>query len=78
MSDHNESQVEQDRVMILNAQERGLGSTLGAYSKLSGPGWLQSAITLGGGSLSGALFLGILTERLERATRSKILIKSLF
>ena len=34
--------------------------TLGAYTKLSGPGWLQSAITLGGGSLSGALFLGVL------------------
>ena len=31
-----------------------------AYSKLSGPGWLQSAITLGGGSLGGALFLGVI------------------
>ncbi|MEX0326834.1 MAG: divalent metal cation transporter [Puniceicoccaceae bacterium] len=30
-----------------------------AYAKLSGPGWLQSAITLGGGSLAGALFLGV-------------------
>ncbi|MEX0332113.1 MAG: divalent metal cation transporter [Puniceicoccaceae bacterium] len=29
------------------------------YAKLSGPGWLQSAITLGGGSLAGALFLGV-------------------
>ena len=29
------------------------------YAKLSGPGWLQGAITLGGGSLGGALFLGI-------------------
>ena len=28
--------------------------------RLSGPGWLQSAITLGGGSLIGALFLGVL------------------
>ena len=28
------------------------------YAKLSGPGWLQGAITLGGGSLAGALFLG--------------------
>jgi len=27
---------------------------------LSGPGWLQSAITLGGGSLGGALYLGML------------------
>lgn len=30
------------------------------YLWLSGPGWLQSAITLGGGSLSGSLYLGVL------------------
>jgi Mn2+/Fe2+ NRAMP family transporter len=54
-------QVAKNREMIVKAQQEGLGSTLLAYTKLSGPGWLQSAITLGGGSLSGALFLGILT-----------------
>lgn len=30
------------------------------YAKLSGPGWLQGAITLGGGSLAGALYLGVI------------------
>lgn len=30
------------------------------YTKLSGPGWLQGAITLGGGSLAGALYIGVL------------------
>ena len=30
------------------------------YAKASGPGWLQGAITLGGGSLAGALFLGLI------------------
>ena len=54
-------QVAKNREMIVKAQQEGLGSTLLAYTKLSGPGWLQSAITLGGGSLSGALFLGVLT-----------------
>lgn len=53
-------QVEQDRALLKQAQENGAGSTLAAFVKLSGPGWLQSAITLGGGSLAGALFLGIL------------------
>ncbi|WP_411846196.1 divalent metal cation transporter [Roseibacillus persicicus] len=33
----------------------------GAYAKLSGPGWLQGAITLGGGSLAGALYMGIIS-----------------
>ncbi len=28
--------------------------------QLSGPGWLQGAITLGGGSLAGALYLGVI------------------
>lgn len=49
-----------NRELLLDAQSRGPGATLAAYTKLSGPGWLQSAITLGGGSLSGALFLGVL------------------
>lgn len=29
------------------------------YAKQSGPGWLQAAVTLGGGSLAGALYLGV-------------------
>ena len=48
------------RDSLTTAQEKGLGSTLGAYLRLSGPGWLQSAITLGGGSLGGALYLGVI------------------
>lgn len=46
--------------MILEAQAKGTGAKLKTYAKLSGPGWLQSAITLGGGSLAGSLFLGML------------------
>lgn len=30
------------------------------YARMSGPGWLQGAITLGGGSLAGALYLGVI------------------
>ena len=59
MSD-NDQQIQTNRAMILAAKDKGFGATIGAYTKLSGPGWLQSAITLGGGSLSGALFLGVL------------------
>ena len=47
------SRIEQDRQLILDAKQRGAGAKLLAYTKLSGPGWLQSAITLGGGSLAG-------------------------
>lgn len=54
------SKVEAERQLLLDAQEEGAGATIGAYVRLSGPGWLQSAITLGGGSLAGALFLGVL------------------
>ena len=49
-----------DREILTAAQEKGFGSTIGAYLRLSGPGWLQSAITLGGGSLGGALYLGVI------------------
>ena len=54
------STVESDRVLLQAAQQAGLPATLKAFVRLSGPGWLQSAITLGGGSLGSALFLGIL------------------
>ncbi len=49
-----------DRTILTEAQNKGFGATIGAYFRLSGPGWLQSAITLGGGSLIGALYLGML------------------
>lgn len=59
MSD-NENRLDQDRQMIQAAQGKGVVETLKTYTKLSGPGWLQSAITLGGGSLASSLYLGIL------------------
>ncbi|NOY42591.1 MAG: divalent metal cation transporter [Planctomycetes bacterium] len=52
------SQPQRER--ILKAKKAGPGATLREYLKLSGPGWLQSAITLGGGSLAGSLYLGII------------------
>lgn len=52
--------IERDRQIILSAKERGRLPVLGAFVRLSGPGWLQSAVTLGGGSLSSSLYLGVL------------------
>ena len=54
------SKIENDRQLIVEARAKGKGALLKAYIKLSGPGWLQSAITLGGGSLSSSLYLGVL------------------
>jgi Mn2+/Fe2+ NRAMP family transporter len=56
-----QSPAEKERQLILAAQQHGPLATLGAYVRLSGPGWLQGAITLGGGSLAGALYLGVIT-----------------
>ncbi len=53
------SSVEKDRALIAEAKAKGSVATFFAYFKLSGPGWLQSAITLGGGSLAGSLYLGV-------------------
>ena len=53
-------QIEADRRYIVEAKRKGFGATLKAYTRLSGPGWLQSAITLGGGSLGSSLYLGVL------------------
>lgn len=49
-----------EQQMIEQAKAKGGFATAMTYFKLSGPGWLQSAITLGGGSLSSSLYLGVL------------------
>jgi len=43
--------IEKDRQLILDARKKSRLAMLVAFVKLSGPGWLQSGITLGGGSL---------------------------
>ena len=52
--------VERERRILAEAAGSGRLATFLAYLRLSGPGWLQSAITLGGGSLAGSLYLGVL------------------
>lgn len=45
---------------LKKAQDSGGVAKYLAYARLSGPGWMQGAITLGGGSLAGALYLGVI------------------
>ncbi len=54
------AEVAANRQLIKSARDKGPLAVLGAFCRLSGPGWLQSAITLGGGSLSSSLYLGFL------------------
>lgn len=51
---------DKERVLLSQAEGAPLSKKLGIYTRLSGPGWLQGAITLGGGSLAGALYLGVI------------------
>lgn len=44
---------------LAEVNRRPFAKRLGYYAKKSGPGWLQAAITLGGGSLAGAMYLGV-------------------
>jgi Mn2+/Fe2+ NRAMP family transporter len=55
------NRLREDAEMLRDAESRGRGSKLRAYLRLSGPGWLQSALTLGAGSLAGSLYLGVLS-----------------
>ena len=57
---HMNPRIEKDRQLLVSAQKKGGGALFKAFIKLSGPGWLQSGITLGGGSLSSSLYLGVL------------------
>lgn len=59
MNESNPS-VPSERQLIRDARAQGRGALFKTYVRLSGPGWLQSAITLGGGSLAGSLYLGVI------------------
>ena len=54
------AEVAAERQHLQNLQQRPLPSRLWGYAKMSGPGWLQSAFSLGGGSLASSLFAGAL------------------
>lgn len=49
-----------DSALLQSVSSLPLRQRLPVYLRLSGPGWLQSAITLGGGSLAGSLYLGVI------------------
>ena len=55
-----QSATSREEALLDEAQTAGLLGKAAIYTRLSGPGWLQGAITLGGGSLAGALYLGVL------------------
>jgi Mn2+/Fe2+ NRAMP family transporter len=55
-----ENIISTDEQRLIEAKAKGNAATLKTYISMSGPGWLQSAITLGGGSLAGALFVGVI------------------
>ena len=57
----NEDQLNREIEILDSVADKGALQKAKAYSKLSGPGWLQGAITLGGGSLAGALYLGTIS-----------------
>jgi len=56
----NDDQPNREIEILESVADKGALEKAKAYSKLSGPGWLQSAITLGGGSLGGAMFLAVM------------------
>ncbi|MDC0312161.1 divalent metal cation transporter, partial [bacterium] len=58
----NDIDPSQEAAELAEINKLPLGKRLGYYTKKSGPGWLQAAITLGGGSLASALFLGVILE----------------
>lgn len=51
---------EQLESLLDEAERSSIVKKLLIWTRLSGPGWLQGAITLGGGSLAGSLYLGVL------------------
>ena len=49
-----------EKAYLAALEDKPLLARVGGYFSLSGPGWLQSAMTLGGGSSGSSLFAGAL------------------
>ena len=56
-----EEKLDLERKELSEINQQGALARFSYYAKRSGPGWLQGAITLGGGSLAGALYLGVIS-----------------
>lgn len=56
-----DNQLAREAAELRKAQQEGGFTKFRIYAQLAGPGWLQSALMLGGGSLAGSLYLGALT-----------------
>ena len=57
---NDQASLSREDELLQEAGEKGPLGKAAIYTRLSGPGWLQGAITLGGGSLAGALYLGVI------------------
>lgn len=53
--------VEEESALLIEIQNKSLPVRLKTYFRLAGPGFLQSALALGGGSMASSLYLGVLT-----------------
>ena len=49
-----------DDKRLKDIASKGFFQKLALYTRMSGPGWIQAAVTLGGGTLVGALYLGVI------------------
>ena len=56
----NDGALEREKAYLSELGARPWPARIKGYIGLSGPGWLQSALTLGGGSLASSLYLGVL------------------
>jgi Mn2+/Fe2+ NRAMP family transporter len=59
-TEQSDSRFVRQQELLRSLEGKGAWVKYATYFKLSGPGWLQGAITLGGGSLAGALYLGVI------------------
>ena len=55
--DKNEIRIDE---RLRDISSKGFFGKLALYARMSGPGWIQAAVTLGGGTLVGALYLGVI------------------
>ncbi|MEM8956148.1 MAG: divalent metal cation transporter [Verrucomicrobiota bacterium] len=60
MDESDEGRLARETAELEALEGQSAGTKFKVYARKCGPGWLQSAITLGGGSLASALFLGVI------------------
>ena len=73
----NPEELREEEVFLQQLEEKPLWTRIGGYFRLTGPAWLQSAMTLGAGSAAASVMAGVSLDKLQQMTGSNRVVRAM-